>query len=71
MVCAGDRHNGRAVLSRWNTGPLLTITRRRSYRKLSSIVRQALPGGTLFLIAFSPCKKTNSLAGGFVLESLN
>ena len=50
MVCTSDRHNGRAVLSRWNTGPLLTITQRRPYRKMSPIVRQALPSGTLLLI---------------------
>src|SRR5215472_5220793 len=35
MVRTGDRYNGQAILSRWNTGPPITVTRQKTYRRLS------------------------------------
>lgn len=51
MVRTLNQYNGRAVLSRWNDGPLVTVAEWKTYTRLSQpTVPPNWPRGTLFFV---------------------
>src|ERR1700756_1110678 len=75
FAATGTRSNGRAILSHWIAGPLLTLTRWRTYAEWSSGLRSSgcrqVVDSSRKLAGRVEWLKTINIAVGFVLGFLN